>query len=284
MAQPNLSQQIKQFEKELGTVLFARTHQRVELTEAGRVLLPRARELLEKMATAKEAVGARTRGETGALRLGYTGYALVELLPCALAAFSKAYPKVRVTLRSLPVAEQVRALAERELDAGIVLPPLDNMSQLSFQIAMRERLAAAMPVSHRLATRERLHFRDLAEESLVFPCHEPAAGDYHQVMAFFKKARVTPRVAQEVEGPIEGLSLARAGMGIALVPLSMAPYVGEEIVLRPLGDEETTVELAVAWRREQPSPVVNNFLTVVRTSCGVLGDVESPPADGGATA
>jgi DNA-binding transcriptional LysR family regulator len=103
-------------------------------------------------------------------------------------------------------------------------------------------------------------------------------------MAFFKKARVTPRVAQEVEGPIEGLSLARAGRGVALVPLSMAPYVGKEIVLRPLGDDETTVELAVAWRREQPSPVVNNFLTVVRTSCGVLGDVESPPADGGATA
>jgi DNA-binding transcriptional LysR family regulator len=283
MAQPNLSQQIKQFEKHLGTPLFARTHQRVDLTEAGRVLLPRARELLEKMAAASEAVGAHTRGETGVLRLGYTAYALVEFLPCALLAFSKACPNVRVKLRSLPVAEQVRALADRALDAAVVLPPLDNMSQLSFQIVMRERLAAAMPASHRLGGNAPLHVRDLAEEPLIFPCHAPAAGDYHQVMALFKKARVAPRVAQEVEGPIEGLSLARAGMGVALVPLSMRPYVGSDIVLRPLGDEATAVNLAVAWRRDEPGPVVNNFLSVVRKACGVLGDVQSPPSDGGAT-
>jgi DNA-binding transcriptional LysR family regulator len=283
VAQPNLSQQIKQFEKKLGAPLFARTHQRVELTDAGRALLPKAREILAMTEAAREAVGARTRGESGILRLGYTAYALVELLPCVLGAFSQAYPKVGIKLRALPVGAQVRALADRELDAGVVLPPLDNMSLLSFQVIARERLAVAMAARHPLARQEHLQLGDLTHQPLVFPCREPAAGDYHQVMALFKRAKVKPRIAHEVEGPIEGLSLARAGMGIALVPLPMASYVGKEVIVRPLGDEGTFIELALAWRRDAAPPVVQNFLSVVRKSCGVLGEVQSPPSDGDVT-
>src|SRR5215468_4825914 len=80
IAQPPLSQQIQQLERELGFALFHRTKRRVQLTEAGQMFLVEARELFVSLEKAVQAGRQVARGETGWLGIGFVGTATYEVL------------------------------------------------------------------------------------------------------------------------------------------------------------------------------------------------------------
>src|SRR5215467_2974853 len=98
IAQPPLSQAIRKLEGELGVELFRRNRRRVELTDAGRLLLDQARPLLRDADRIEATLRRAGRGEVGRLRVGFVGSATYEVLPLILRAFRDRYPDVELTL------------------------------------------------------------------------------------------------------------------------------------------------------------------------------------------
>ena len=128
MAQPPLSQQIKQLEAELDLLLFSRTKQRVKLTSAGEVFLKRAYEILNRVHYACEEARRIARGEAGQLILAFTGSIAFELLPLILRRFQEQYPNINIVLRQLSSTEQMEALHEGTIHVGLLVLPIESIT------------------------------------------------------------------------------------------------------------------------------------------------------------
>ncbi|WP_280373721.1 LysR family transcriptional regulator, partial [Nocardia abscessus] len=150
IAQPPLSQRIRRLEADLGARLFDRGSRRVALTEAGQILLAESKDLLARWERTKSLVGKAHRGEMDAVRIGVPPELAGRLLAALLTAFEAR--DVRVDLQELTTAEQVRLLADRQLDAGLLQHPVDAVG-LELGPAVQTPLGVVLPRDSPLAAR-----------------------------------------------------------------------------------------------------------------------------------
>ena len=126
VSQPALSEQIRKLEDELGTPLFDRTSRGATLTDAGDAFLPQARAVLAAADAAAESVRMVAHGLAGTLTLGFIDSAAVGILPPLIRRFTARYPELKLRLRELSTRQQLEAVAEGEIDVGIVGGPVWN--------------------------------------------------------------------------------------------------------------------------------------------------------------
>ena len=263
IAQPPLSQQIQQLERELGVTLFLRTSRRVQLTPAGEVFLTGARQTLAALDDAVQAAQRAARGETGWLGIGFAASATYDLLPAVLRDFRVQFPDVVLSLMELNAAEQSRALHDRSIHVGFARPYAAE-AEVVVEAVLREPFLVALPALHPLASLPALALPLLALEPFIsFPEAPPPS--YAQVVrAVCEGAGFVPRVVQEVREMQTAISLVAAGLGIALLPASVQHLHRDGVAYRPLADSTPRTELAVVSRKEDASPVLQNFLAIVR--------------------
>lgn len=263
IAQPPLSQQIKQLEAELGVTLLTRSTRKVELTPAGAVFLERARAILAGVAEAADEVVLVAEGRIGRVSIGFTGSATYELLPTLSRRLRRALPGVELDLRGeLLTPLQEAALLDGSLDIGFLRPPVRS-EQISVHTLRREPLVAVLPESHPLAAREAIALPDLATETFVGYPSQHRSVVHDAVLAACRSAGFTPN-ATEVAETSTLVSFVAAGLGVALVPASVQHLGITGATYRPLVGPAPTVELAVATRRHDPSPVVGRVLAAIR--------------------
>ena len=264
IAQPPLSQQIQQLERELGFALFHRAHRRVTLTDAGQLFLQEARDTLANLEKAAAHGRRVARGEAGWLGIGFVGSATYALLPKVLSAFRERYPGVELVLRELVSAKQAQALRERRIHIGFARPPLVDEDVIS-EVIVREPLLAALPATHALISRQTLPLTILAEEAFIlFPRYlRPSYADV--VIAACAEAGFAPNVVQETAEIHTAVSLVAAGLGVTLVPESVQNVQRAGVAYRCLEPPAPITELAAVYRREDSSPTLQAFLEIVRT-------------------
>ena len=262
VAQPALSRQIAQLEAALGAPLFGRSHRRVELTAAGRVLLERAEPLLRALAGVPAELRALAQGQIGRVRIAFTGLAMATVLPGILREFSRRSPGIRVELNESPTSAQLAALQAGDLDCGFFHPDAPTPG-LETRLLLREKNGVLLPADHALAGRRTLRLHDLADTPFVlFPrSHNP--GFYDRVLAAFARAGVTPRIAEEVWPRANGVGLVRSGLGATFMCPSEAQPLPPEVAFRPLTGPAPESRLVVGWKQPQaPPPTLAAFLTV----------------------
>jgi DNA-binding transcriptional LysR family regulator len=276
MAQPPLSQQIRQLESALGVELFKRTTRKVELTPAGALLLERARRILADVEIAAVDVGRAERGELGRLAVGFTGSATYELLPRLAAALRSELPGVELELHGeMLTPAQVEALLVGTLDVGLLRPPVGS-PDLAVQVIRREPLVAVLPSDHPSARRRSVRLGDLASEPFVsYPSHFRSVVHDAVEMAC-GKAGFSPIIVQEVGETATLVSIVAAGVGVALVPASVQHLQITGAVYRPLAGRAEEVALAIASRVDDPNPVVRQ---VLRRVGDLVGGVRPVPVD-----
>ncbi|MDA0168475.1 LysR substrate-binding domain-containing protein [Solirubrobacter taibaiensis] len=262
MAQPPLSQAIRRFEAELGEPLLYRTTRSVELSPAGEVMLERGREILAAADSAFDDARRAARGEYGRLAIGFTGSSTYALLPALAAAVRAALPGVMLELRGeLLTPAQIEHLLDGSLDLGLLRPPVHERD-LCTEVVRSERLVAVLPHTHRLASADAVPLAELEHEPFVtYPLRSvvhDAAEDACAAHGF------TPIGAHEVGETATLISFVAAGLGVSLVPESVCKMTVEGAVYRPLEQDATRVELAVAWRRDDERPVLVRALDVIR--------------------
>jgi len=272
ISQPPLSQQIRALERELGVTLLARNRRRVALTAAGGAFLEDARAILASVERAADRARSIARGSEGTLAIGFVGSAMFSpTLPDMLREFRSGHPGVELVLRELPTTAQLAALAAGELDIGVIRGPVELAElngQLELMTIQRERLIAAVPADHALASRRRLRGEDLRGESFVILARREAPGLYAGLAAAMRDAGGLPEDVLEVAEMQTIISLVAGGFGVSLVPASVGQVDRSGVAFRPFTGPTPTIELAVAWRRGTGTPVRDEFLSVARPQRG----------------
>ena len=253
VAQPALSRQIAQLESALATPLFNRTQRRVELTPAGHHLATQVEPLLRQLQRLPAALHAIADGETGSLRVGFTGLAMATLLPGILREFQRSHPRIRVELNESPTAAQVEALSSGDIACGFLHPDSLPKGFLTRPL-LRERNGIILPVDHPLARRKSLQLSALANVPFVlFPrLHNPSF--YDHTLTAFSTAGITPSIAEEVWPRANAVGLVRAGIGATFMCPSEARNLPEEVVFKKLTGPTPESRLSLAWRESEDNP------------------------------
>jgi DNA-binding transcriptional LysR family regulator len=262
IAQPALSQQIQQLERELGVRLLERTQRRVALTDAGSVFLERSRSILSETSEAVRLARLAAKGEVGHLGVGAVTSALYGVFPEVVRVFRERHRNVHLTLHELPGNEQTRALRAGRIQVSFLRPPVDE-TDIQVRTIGREPWVVAMPTSHPLSQRERVSLRSLAAESFVSFPRELAPVLYDQLITMCQSAGFSPRIVQEAQMQTI-ISLVAAGIGVALVPATLQNLSRAGLVYKRLAGAGLKLDLAVAWRRDDNSALLKSFLDVVR--------------------
>jgi DNA-binding transcriptional LysR family regulator len=264
MSQPPLSQQIRALESELGVELLWRNRRRVELTEAGASFLGEARAILASVQHAGEIARRVARGEVGKLSVGFVGSAMYATLPEILRAFRTEHPEVELQLRPFPTAPQLEALRDGRVDVGFLRPPVQRAG-LEIETIQRETIVVALPQAHALAGAESVAITQLRNETFVLLARTESPGVYDSLALTLSELAGNPRAVQEADDMQTLIGLVAAGIGVALVPVSVSLLVRPGVVYTKLSGRAPTVELALAWRSGHVSPVAQAFLAVART-------------------
>ena len=263
VAQPALSRQIAQLEAALGVALFTRSRRKVELTPAGRALVERVDPLLRGLAAVPGELRALTEGQTGQVRVGFTGLAMATVLPGILREFHRRFPKIRLELNESPTSAQFAALAAGEIACGFFHPDATTPGLRTREL-LREKNGVLLPADHPLAARPALRLRELAEVPWVlFPrAHNP--GFYDRILAAFSRAGAIPRIAEEVWPRANAIGLVRAGLGATFMCPSEASPLPEGVAFRTLDGPAPESRLVVGWRdgKTAPDPALSSFLEV----------------------
>lgn len=273
IAQPPLSQQIKQLEQQIGVQLLIRNRRRVRLTEAGAIFLEQARRTLAQAEFAVQAAQSAAAGEPGNIDIGFVSSATYhDAIPAIIRIFRERHPRVVLTLHELTSAEQAEALRDGAIHVGFVRPPVGDET-LTLETVLMEPLVAALPTSHALAGNPVISITSLANDLFVMLPRHLNLSLYDQIIAACQSAGFTPRVAQEAIQLQTITSLVAAGIGVSLVPASLRNVRRAGVVYKRLIDAESRIEMAAAYRADHPSPALHLFLDVVRE---VAGQEESP--------
>jgi DNA-binding transcriptional LysR family regulator len=262
IAQPPLTRQIQDLERELGAQLFYRTKRRVQLTEAGKALLDEARRMLDQADRIRIIVQRAARGETGRIAIGFVNTAIYEKLPDALRAFRLRYPDAELVLREMNSGSQVEALREKRIQVGFMrnAPADKNLKSILIQ---KEPLIAVLPSGHRLAAEEEIPLGLLASDPFILYPRSPRPSFADQIIETCVHAGFAPDVAQEALEIQTSMSLVAAGIGVTLAPNSITRLNWPDVVCIPLASPTPISELCAAYRADDESPVLKAFLNVI---------------------
>ncbi len=262
IAQPSLSQQIRQLEDELGTPLFVRAGRRVTLTEAGRLFQEQAHDILARADRA--ALLARRAGgsEGGLLRIGI-GFCMDPApATAAIGRFRERSPSTRIEVHTIALPEQFAGLRDATLDVGFVRPPVADTALASLLVAS-EPIVVALPTDHPLAQHARLALPALAGEAFVLLPRDRIPVYYDIVVTACGEAGFSIRAPHEVDQLAVMLAMVAAGGVIALVPVSAQRLRSSGVVFRPLQSPGPVLQTTVAWRRHGAPPLVEAFVESV---------------------
>jgi DNA-binding transcriptional LysR family regulator len=264
IAQPPLSQQIRQLERELEVSLLTRSTRRVELTAAGEAYLKRAVAVLDAVDDAGQQARRIAMGVEGQLTIGCVGSATYSVLPRLVRALRDELPHVEISIRGEMLAPaQLDALRAGDIDIALLRPPVDDAA-IRVEVLRRDRLIAALPAEHPLAQRDLLRVGDLRGEDFI--AH---AGQGRSVMggllaAICADAGFAPRVRHEVSETSTLVTLVAAGLGVAVVPAPTADLDIAGVTYRQLEPASLGVDLVAAHLVDAPSPAIERALGVLR--------------------
>lgn len=262
IGQPPLSMQIKDLEREVGEQLFYRLPHGAELTAAGSAFLEKVKTLPMLATDAVYAARRAAKGETGQLRLGFTGTApLNPAVPAAIRAFRRRFPEVELTLEEANSAMLSTALAEGRLDIAILRPTDAEPEGISVRPWVKETLLAVLPAAHPAAKeRDVLDLAMLKNDAFILTPRIVGTNLHDAVLAACRHAGFEPRLGQIAPQVVSILSLVSAELGVSLVPNPMQQLNVPGLVFRPLDKATPDLNLALACKKHRPSKLAANFI------------------------
>jgi len=244
MSQPPLTQRIQAMERDLGVELFRRIGTRVELTDAGRMMVNPAKEMLAQAegfcATAKRAA----RGECGQIRVAVTIASLFfRSIQHGVRAFQKDYPGVTLDIGQMSSGPALEALRRRKLDMCLMRPfPAPLPPNCEGTTIERDRLMLVLPAGHPETRARKIPLSTVADEKFVsLSCKSLA----DQITNLWDKSGLKPRIAQEARnGPVV-MALVAACLGIAILPSSLQAVRFEDVIWKGIETDDSWTETSL---------------------------------------
>ncbi len=227
ISQSSLSHAIADLEKELGTSLFVRDRRGSLLTEAGRRVLVHAREALARL----ESIRAEAEGMrgilSGRLRIGSIPSATVDLLPKAMAYFSRRHAGVELVLLEEPsqgMQQLVEWLGNGTIDVALLEMPVSGLEVVPL---MQDQLCAIVSLRSPLAALRHLTVRELAKEPFILSRYSTE----RLIHGAYAREGLAPAIRFELQDLGSLVSMVREGLGISIVPRVAFPTLPHGVTL-----------------------------------------------------
>jgi LysR family transcriptional regulator, transcription activator of glutamate synthase operon len=266
IAQPALSQQVRRLEEELGLALVQRTTRRVEMTEAGQLLVGRSRRILAELEAAQTEMLALRGMQAGHLTIGAMHTMGPIDLSLVLALFHQRHPGVELTVREHSSEEMAEMLRVDELDlAFLSVTERIESHALGLEQLVSEELVVLLPRDHALGRRRRLRMSELAHEHFI--SFREGARLRELLVGAGRAAGFEPIVKLESNESQRVRRLVARGLGVAILPLSDAEGPGADVAVATLREPALTRDITLAWRAERRhAPAAAEFLELARTT------------------
>lgn len=255
--QPPLSYQMKQLEKEVGARLFIRNAHGINLTEAGKTFLRYAQQIVSLDRQARDVLRQEEEGIVGQINLGLISSAGNLIPSFALRSLTENYPKLNFNITEANTFQLLDQLNDNLLDLAVVRTPL-NMEGLAKKILNTDRMVAVYdPAYIKLPSRD-LHPTDLAGQPLIL---------YRRFESLFNRefahVGITPFYAVRCDDARTAILWADRGMGMALVPESIADEYAHKTVV-PIDYPAWQTHVQLVWKRERTMrPVIRHLIELI---------------------
>ena len=266
VAQPALSRQIQDLEDEVGFRLFERLPRGVKLSAAGKLFLEDARRILQQVNEAAARAARVARGQSGTLRIGFTENASWHgVVPDSLRRFRERQPDAELQLHPAGSVDQVENIRGGRVDAGFVFNMPRSDEELDQLPVAMQHVELAAPRGHPFSKTKNLRLRDLVDAPFVWFPRREAPAFYDRLMhECYRGGLKSPRIVQEAANEATILSLVSHGMGVGWVNGTARWRCPKQVVILSITDLSMPLPMALAWRRDNTSPLLANFIADVQ--------------------
>ena len=261
LAQPSLSQQLARLEENVGTRLFDRARNRMELTDAGRVLLRHAQSILKEISEAEAGLREFTAGKRSIIRIAGLNSVVKALLPDALKRCGGMSAALEVDIHEAAPAEILEMLYSRQADIGLIAADSVAQSSIGFRQVpiVEDPYVFAVPKAVRLGSIKDIEAAPESAAQVLNSAIEFNFGTQHTLRVHEWYQRVLPshRIVAHCRTYDVALELVRAGFGVCLVPALTALQAagtldGIELYATDHGNRRTVAIIADQYLRLAP--------------------------------
>ena len=250
--QSRISHILSDLEAEYGFSLLRRSRGGIELTEAGRLVLPKMQEILSKEQALAECVDEIRNANAGTVRVGVFTSVAVHWLPGMIRSFQAEHPGAHLEMRNGDYHDVDQWLREGSVDLGFVtLPAPAGMRTIPLA---EDPLVAILPRDHRLARLEQIPIEELGQDPFI-SLLQSSAHDIHRAL---DNAGVHPNIKFTTKDDYAILAMVEQGLGISIVPQLLIRGRGQNLAVRPLVPQASRT-IALAIPEGEALPVVNAF-------------------------
>jgi LysR family transcriptional regulator, hca operon transcriptional activator len=256
-AQPSLSRQLRDLEREVGAQLLLRSSRGVELTPAGRAFLDHARLALGQAAEAVAAARRAVRPAKTSFSVGFLTGQEVEWLPHVTHVLRSQLKTIDFRVSSDFSPDIAEAVQRGEIDLGF--SRVEPQPDVTYKVIEHEPIVVILPDDHPLAEKAEIDPRELDPDAFIGYSDTP-----HVLRAiverYLRDRGVTVSPSHFLDGFATGISLVASTRGVTLLPAYVELLLPRSVVSRPLAGNAPVIEIAAGYRADNPSPVLRSFL------------------------
>lgn len=266
VSQSTISKMIRQLEDELGEALLLRDARRMQLTDTGKVVYERGREILLAVRRLEEEVRETQSVARGTLALGMPPM-INMLFTEALKQFRQSHPRIALRLDEHTGQEVERLVAAGELAAGMTVFPVDPQPDVAVARVASHKVWAVAGEGVLKGTSDTLALRSLGRVPLLLLNDDFALT--RLLRRQLARHDIEPEISAQSGQWDWTVAMARAGMGVALLPEPFIRRINAEgLVLRPLTQPEIHWEIALLWNERLSSHALRAWLEICQTHLG----------------
>jgi len=261
IAQPALSRRIAELERQLGIKLFDRNKQLVRLTPAGLVLLEESKEIIAKADEAIERVRRADSGITGSLKIGFLASLVKKFLSQCVKVFRQKHPNIDLSLNQYNMAPLHEALEHGDLDIGFTMSfDIQGSPDLAFKKIYSDSISLVIHKDHPLYEKSDINLSMVSREPFVMLSQQESPRWFKIIMRMCAKKGFFPNIVASPPLLSTVLILTDAGIGVTIVPSWSKNYGIQNLRFIKLDEEETNIDVVVAWKKATLNPSVEVFL------------------------
>jgi LysR family hca operon transcriptional activator len=264
-AQPSLSRQIRDLEREVGVQLLTRSPHGTELTAAGRAFLDHARLSLNQAEAATEAARRAAQPAKPVFSIGFLTGQEADWLPHAPGILQDELPNIEIKVSSGFSTNLADDLQRGRLDVAFLRR--EAKPDLEYRLVRKERLVLILPSDHRLAKKKTIDPRDLPHNGFI-GISDVAPVLRAAIRGYLEQSNVEIVPALEVDNFSMAISLVTSSGGVAMLPESIQGYLPPHITSRGIAGGRPTVDLVLGYHRANASPMLQSFLSKIDALAG----------------
>ncbi|MWC26729.1 selenium metabolism-associated LysR family transcriptional regulator [Paenibacillus sp. MMS18-CY102] len=224
MTQPAVTMQVQSLEDYFGTKLLQRSTKKIELTEAGRALLPYAQRSMELIRETDAAMSAFTSKLKGRLQLGASLTIGEYILPRLLGPFGREYPHISISMKVMNTAQIIDDITHHQLNFGLIEAPVDHPEMLMEKV-LSDELVLIVAQEHPLVKMDHVTISDAVQYPFVL--REQGSGTRLVMEEQLKAKDIDPNsleIVMELGSTGAIKSAVEAGVGISIVSASSVKH------------------------------------------------------------